>query len=325
MSMSTGLPSSSKFRLVGDVGGTNARFGVVTADNPMPREERVLSCDDYPDLGAAIDAYLAGLTVERPSEGAVAVATPITSDKITFTNNAWSFSLETVRQKLRFDRLLLLNDFTALAMSLPQLGSGDFVKVGRGEPVVGKPIGLIGPGTGLGVSGLIPSGKQWIPLESEGGHTTLSPANDREIEIVRVARRHFAHVSFERLVCGPGLVTLYQSIATLEGKSLEKYEPKDITERALSGACKLCVEAMEVFCAMLGTAASNLAITLGARGGVYIGGGIVPQLGDFFGQSAFRRRFEEKGRFEAYMAAIPTYVIVAKSPALRGAAVSLIN
>lgn len=317
MSTSTDTP-----RLIADIGGTNARFALIQADG-MPYAERTLSCADYPKLASAIAAYLQALPEPRPSEAALAVAMPVGGDQVTFTNNPqWSFSVEALRQTLGFERLLLLNDFTALALALPRLGNQEIRAIGGGTPVTEAVIGLLGPGTGLGVSGLVWSGERWIPLQSEGGHVTFAPATEREWQVVCVLAERFGHVSAERLLSGPGLVNLYSALASLHGKTAEALEPRQITERGLTRSCECCVETLEVFCAALGTVAGNLAITLGARGGIYIGGGIVPQLGIFFEQSEFRTRFEAMGRFESYMAAIPTYVITAVNPALRGIAMA---
>ncbi|MCB1771910.1 MAG: glucokinase, partial [Candidatus Competibacteraceae bacterium] len=246
-----------------------------------------------------------------------------TGDRIEFTNSPWSFSTKATQQELGLERLEILNDFTALALSLPLLAPDERRAVGAGESVADAPIALIGPGTGLGVSGLVWSGAHWIPLQTEGGHVTFSPVDEREWQIGRILHRQFGHVSPERLLSGPGLVNLYHALAELEGWSLETLTPADITDRALTGTCSHCREVVELFCGALGTAAGNLAITLGARGGVYIGGGIAPRLGDFFDQSTFRRRFEERGRFSDYLAAIPTWVITAANPALRGVAAAL--
>lgn len=308
--------------LVADIGGTNARFALATPDGYI-EAERILSGADYPDLVQAAAAYLRDAPAPRPRRAAVAVATPVTGDWIQFTNNSWSFSTEAARQALGLERLLILNDFTALARAVPLLSPEERRAVGGGTAVAEMPIGLIGPGTGLGVSGLVWSGNHWVPLETEGGHVTFTATDEREWAVSRIIQQRFGHVSPERLLSGPGLVNLYTALAELEGWLAEDLAPAAITDRALAGSCRHCVEVVEMFCGMLGTAAGNLAITLGARGGVYIGGGIVPQLGDFFDRSAFRSRFEAKGRFSDYLAAIPTWVITAVNPALRGAAAAL--
>jgi len=308
--------------LIADIGGTNARFALATPDGHIDAE-RILRCADYPDLAQAAAAYLRDIPGPRPCRAAVAVATPVTGDWIQFTNSPWSFSTEAARQAMGLKRLLILNDFTALALALPLLGPDERRAVGGGAAVAEAPIGLMGPGTGLGVSGLVWSGSHWLPLQTEGGHVTFSATNEREWAISQILRRRFGHVSSERLLAGPGWVEVYTALAELDGRKPEAITPGEITRRALAGTCPHCLEVQELFCAALGTAAGNLAITLGARGGVYIGGGIVPRLGDFFDRSAFRARFEAKGRFSDYLAAIPTWVITANNPALRGAAAAL--
>ena len=308
--------------LIADIGGTNARFALAFPDGRIG-SECILSGADYPDLIQAAAAYLREVAGPRPRRAAVAVATPISGDWIQFTNSPWSFSTEAARQALGLEQLLIINDFTALALALPLLGPDERRQVSEGTAVEKAPIGLIGPGTGLGVSGLVWSGHHWIPLETEGGHVTFSACDEREWAIYRILQRRFDHVSPERLLSGPGLVNLYNALAELEGWSAEDLVPADITDRALTGSCRHCVEVLELFCGMLGTAAGNLALTLGARGGVYIGGGIVPRLGDFFDRSAFRARFEAKGRFSDYLATIPSWVITAVNPALRGVAAAL--
>ncbi len=308
--------------LIADIGGTNARFALVDADRRIYAEQ-LMTCADFPDPSAAIRAYLAETAATPPRQAAIAVATAIMGDWIQFTNSPWSFSIETTRQALGLERLLILNDFTALALALPLLNPDERRAVGGGTAVANAPIGLIGPGTGLGVSGLIWSGRHWIPLETEGGHVTFSPVDKREWAISQILHRRFGHVSPERLLAGPGWVDVYTALAELEGWAAEALTPAEITQRALAGSCPHCMDVQEFFCAALGTAAGNLALTLGARGGVYIGGGIAPRLGEYFDHSAFRARFEAKGRFREYLATIPTWVITAANPALRGVAAAL--
>lgn len=194
-------------------------------------------------------------------------------------------------------------------MSLPFLPADSLVQCGGGTRVPGKAIGLIGAGTGLGVSGLVPSGECWVPLETEGGHVSFSPANDLEMEILRQTKKRYDHVSAERLISGMGLEWLYVLLAEMEGMHVAPLKASDITGRALTRADRLCDRAVEVFCQMLGTTAGNLALTLGARGGIFIGGGIVPHLKERFFTSGFRKRFEEKGRFSEYVSKIPVFVI----------------
>lgn len=308
--------------LIADIGGTNARFALLDADRRF-YAERILACADFSSLTAATEAYLAEVAAPRPQRAAMAVATPVAGDRIRFTNNHWSFSTEVVRRDLGLEQLLILNDFTALALALPLLSPNERRAVGGGTATAEAPIGLLGAGTGLGVSGLLWSKNGWIPLQTEGGHVTFSAGDEREWAISRVLQRQFGHVSPERLLSGPGLVNLYTALATVEGWSAEPLNPADISSRGLDGSCPHCADVLNLFCGALGATAGNLALTLGARGGVYIGGGIVPRLGDFFDGSAFRARFEAKGRFSDYLAAIPTWVITADNPAFRGVAAAL--
>jgi glucokinase len=312
------MPDKDGVRLVADIGGTNARFALSDGGG-RPHSIRVLPCSDYPTLEDAIEAYLAGVQV-RPRRAAVAVAVALTGDRVQMTNHIWSFSAAAVRQRLELDQLLLLNDFVALALAIPYLRTEECHQVGDGAAVEGLPIALIGPGTGLGMSGLIPAGDRYIPLQSEGGHATYGAASKRESAILTVLARRFNHISAERLISGPGLVNLYRAIAEVEGKSADDLAPPDISRRAIAGECPICLEALDTFCAMLGTAAGNLVLTLGARGGVYIGGGIVPRLGEYFDRSPFRASFQQRGRFSAYLTAVPSYVNQATHPALLGAA-----
>ncbi len=311
--------------LVGDVGGTNARFGLVWDSSGKPRSIRVYPCAEFPGLRDAITAYLSEFDGIRPRRAALAVATAVTGDQVRMTNHVWHFSIEETRKALGLERLLVLNDFTALAMALPRLREDELKKVGGGEAVADRPLALLGPGTGLGVSGLIPAKEGWIPLEGEGGHASFSPVTERETEILRILFRRFSHVSAERVLSGPGLVNLYQAHAVLEGVKALPCLPEEITNRGMEGSCMLCSAALESFCAILGTTAANLTLTLGAQGGLYIGGGIVPRLMGYFESSPFRPRFEEKGRFSSYLASIPSFVIVAKYPALYGAAAFLLE
>lgn len=318
---STGLPDAP--RLIADIGGTNARFALLGPAGQWA-DERVLACADYPDLVSAVEYYLASVGANsvgrRPRAAAMAIAGPITGDVITMTNHVWQFSASKTRQQLGLQRLKFLNDFTALALAVRHLPQDELHKVGGGRAVANAPIALLGPGTGLGVSGLIPAGDHWLALQGEGGHSTLSPVSEREMAVVRQLYERFSHVSAERVLSGPGLVNLYDALCEIEGTVPEVLAPPEITRRAREGSCRTCLETVNMFCSLLGTVASNLVLTLGALGGAYIGGGIVPSLGVLFTSSPFRNRFEDKGRYAHYLSAVPTYVIHSKLPAFVGLA-----
>jgi glucokinase len=294
--------------LIADIGATNARFALVGAAGAV-EHVRVLACDDYATISDAIAAYLAADSLPSPRAAALAVASPVTGDLIALTNHPWSFSIAALKQHLALDRLIVVNDFTANALAMPHLHPDERFQVGGGSPAPEAPIAVLGPGTGLGVSGLLPTGSGWTALSGEGGHATMAPADERESLVLDRMRRRFDHVSAERLLSGPGLVNLYQTLCEIEGVPAAPFTPAQITDRRIGEAEPLCRAALEMFCAMLGTVASDLALILGARGGVYIAGGIVPRLGARFAETGFRERFEAKGRFRPYLTAIPTYVV----------------
>jgi glucokinase len=309
--------------LVADIGATNARFGLVSPKGAI-LHTRTLAVANHASIADAITAYLGEHgTLPIPRQAALAIASAITGDRVAMTNHPWSFSISALRAQLGLARLEVINDFTALAMALPHLSPEDRHPVGGGIAVAGTPIGVLGPGSGLGVSGLIPSGQGWIPLSGEGGHATMAPATDREGAVLHRMRQHFDHVSAERVLSGPGLVNLYNALATLDGQPSRGYTAAQVTDPEIGAADPRCAEATALFCAMLGTMAGNLALTLGAHGGIYIGGGIVPRLGQRFAQSSFRARFEAKGRFSEYLAAIPTWVVTHPLPAFLGCAAIL--
>ncbi len=323
--MSTGRPEMPP-RLIADIGGTNARFALLVGDDA--RDEIVLKCADYPDFASAVRYYLSQVGADkdskRPKEAAVAIAGPITGDHIRMTNHVWEFSAARTRKDLSLSRLIILNDFTALAMAIRHLPAHELEPIGGGRPVAGAPLALIGPGTGLGVSGLIPAGEHWIPLQGEGGHATLSVMNEREMAVLRQLHQRFSHVSAERVISGPGLVNLYEAISVLERKVPDQLTPKEITRRASESSCARCMEAVSMFCALFGTMAGNLVLTLGAVGGLYIGGGVVSHLGRLFRSSPFRDRFEDKGRYAEYLGNVPVYLIKSELPAFVGLARSFI-
>ena len=305
-------------RLLADIGGTNARFALERAPGQLSAV-RTLACADYARFEDATAAYLAGAGI-AVRHAAIAIANPVDGDAVRMTNHAWAFSTAQAARELGLETLLVVNDFTALAMALPLLPESSRMQVGGGTARPGCAIGLVGAGTGLGVSGLVPAANGgWTPLNSEGGHVAFSPADEREMAVLRHCWQRYPHVSAERLVSGPGLVLIREALAAERRLVFETLDPAAIVERGLDGGDALCRETLECFAAMLGTVAANLAVTLGARGGIHIGGGVVPRLGAWFADSPFRARFESKGRFSAFTAAIPTWVITAPCPALLGA------
>jgi glucokinase len=301
-------------RLLADIGGTFARFAVEVAPGDF-RHTASLRCAEHADFHAAVSAYLAALPPDKVpamDDAAIAIANPVDGDHVRMTNYHWQFSIEAMRQRLGLRTLVVVNDFTALAMALPRLTSAQRRQVGGGVAAERSVVGVLGAGTGLGVSGLIPIADGHVALGTEGGHTNFAPRDEREIAILRFALREYRHVSFERLLSGPGLELIHRALLDRAGAAPEPLLAPEITRRALATSDAHCVETVDTFCAILGTAAANLAVTLGAHGGIYIGGGIVPRLGTAFDRSSFRARFEDKGRFSEYLKAIPTFVVSAE-------------
>ena len=316
-----------KDRLLADIGGTNARFGWQTEPGAPVTDVIVLACAEHPSLADAIKTYLKRLGRMAPGQCAIAIANPVLGDLVKMTNHHWTFSISALKSEFGFDALRVLNDFCALALALPALSSNEVRALGGDAADHGKPIGLIGPGTGLGVSGLLPDGRGgWMPLESEGGHVTLAGRTARERQALEHLGMEFSHVSAERVISGPGIEALHRAVRKMDrvDEAVPPLVAAEVVRRALEDADWHCLEALELFCSFLGNAAGNLALTLCARGGIFIGGGIVPRLGRFIDRSPFRARFEDKGRYGKYLAAIPVFIITAnESPALRGAALGL--
>jgi len=313
--------------LVADIGGTNARFGWLAAPGAAVTHVRVLPVPEHAGAVAAVRAYLALLLGEgcaAPRRAAFAVATAVAGDRIELTNGHWSFSRAEAQQALDLEVLLVLNDFEALALSLPRLRP-DQLRPWPGAMVAsaGAALAVIGPGTGLGVAGVVRSSHGWVALPGEGGHATLAAADGFESELLAHVRRDYVHVSAERLLSGIGLPLLHGAVAAVQGVAMPALSPEQIVERGLSGEDAVCSLTLDAFCALLGGFAGNVALTLGARGGVYIGGGIVPRLGERFFASRFRERFEAKGRFQGYLQEIPTALITDTLAALSGAALAL--
>ena len=310
----------SGLRLIGDIGGTNARFAI--AENGTYRGLKHVEVDRYPSLHDALSDYLSTLSSGERAHltGALAIAGPVLGDKISMTNKAWSFSIEALRRSLSLTSLAVVNDFAANARAIPHLPQASVLTVGPSIPAARGNIGVIGPGTGLGVSALIPDGAGWALVAGEGGHATLAASNDEEAALIQMLRKRWNHVSAERVLSGAGLVNLYEALCALNGIEPLMLTPADVTKRAMDRSDELCVKAFACFCEFLGGVAGDLALTVGALGGVYIAGGILLRFKDAFAASAFRQRFESKGRFAVMLQKIPTYLILEDSPALVGLA-----
>ena len=303
--------------LVADIGGTHMRLGLCEEPRPPWREARTLTCAEYPDIDAALAAYL-GDTSIRPRAACFAVAGPVRGDGFRFTNSPWAFSVAALKARFGFDELHLLNDFEALALALPALASGDLVSIGAGSANASGTMAVLGPGTGLGVAGLVATGNRWLAVPGEGGTIGFSPHDNLEFEILRVLRAASPRVTNEMILSGRGLANLYGALATIEGVNASVLSPDQVTVRGMDGSDPLARRALDVFCAVLGSVAGDVALIYCATGGVFIGGGIAPRLLSMLPASRFRERFEDRQAKRDYVAAMPTRVIVAQTPALIG-------
>jgi len=310
----------NELRLIGDIGGTNARFAI--AQGGKYDQLRHVEVDHYPSLQEALSDYLKALPASERSNlaGVLDVAGPVLGDRITMTNKAWSFSVSELKQGLGLASLVVVNDFAATARAIPYLPRKDIFTIGPALPEVKGNIGVIGPGTGLGMSTLIPNGADWVLIAGEGGHATLAASTPEEFAIVEMLRRRWSHVSAERVLSGAGLVNLYEALCEIGGTEPLMLSPADVTRHAMNKTDKCCVRAFALFCEFLGSVAGDLALTVSAFGGVYIAGGILLRFKEAFAASNFRARFESKGRFASMLAKMPTHLILEESPALIGLA-----
>lgn len=306
--------------LLADIGGTNVRFAVLRGDERIEAHEAWLTAL-YPDFGSAVKAYAGVVGLRLPLRGAaVCAAGPLVGDAIALTNCAWKISRAEIAAATG-GVAYLVNDFAAVAHALPVLVAGDVAQIGGGTPIDGAPKVAIGPGTGLGVASAVFDGARWVAVPGEGGHVDLAPTNDRELAVVFQLMRSHGHVAAEDAVSGPGLEALYLAIAALDGVNLNaKPMAADIAKAARAKTDVVAVEAVALFTGWLGGVAGDLALTLGAQGGVYIAGGIVAQWGELFDTKLFRRRFEAKGRIKYFLEPIPCYLVTARDLAFRGLA-----
>lgn len=310
------IPIKSMQRLVTDIGGTNARFALVDEDGRL-LDEQALKTQDFPGLVEAAMAYLAGRSV---SHVVLVVAGPVESDRIALTNCPWAFSLEETKTALGTDRLTAINDFVAQALAIPKLDQGDLLKLGGGEPVLDRAIAVIGPGTGLGVAGLLRVDETYQPIPTEGGHVAFAPRDEVEIGVLRLLQRRFGHVSNERLLSGPGLVNFAKALGSLRDRELPINAPEEVIARADDEQCSICIDALHRFSTLLGAAAGDLALTYGARGGVYLTGGMISHLSHWFDVDRMLHAFADKGRFKPYLNAIPVFRVLRRDNGLIGAA-----
>lgn len=307
--------------LVADLGGTTARFGIVDGRGSL-RHRVEFASDDHAGPAEGARIFLDELGEgERPRRGVFAVAGPVTGDRVRLTNRDWDFSLEATRGELGLESLLAVNDFAALALALPALAGQDLRRVKEGHRVQGAAMAVLGPGTGLGVAGVVPTPGGWWPMAGEGGHRDLAVQTaERELRVFAALAEGLGHVSAEDVLSGPGLVRVTSAIRSLEGLPAEPSEPRQVVERAGEDPGSPEAEAVGLFSTWLGAVAGDLALTFDARGGIFLGGGILPRMGPLFDEEAFRERFLAKGRYREYLEAVPVDVILHPAATLVGAA-----
>lgn len=306
--------------LLGDIGGTNSRFGLIELGSMDVRDVDVLKNDSFAGLEAAIAHYLDKRGIAELAAAAVDVAAPVDRENITLTNRDWTFSAESLRRAARARRFRLLNDFEALAWSLPHIRSEDLVQIGGTVSAKPQVKVVLGPGTGLGMATLAPlPGGGWMPIPGELGHTTLPVVTDEELALKDklVGRNAFAEV--EDVLTGPGLLALYQAIAAPPRHTT----PEQVLKAGLAGGDADAEKTLDHFMTFLARLAGDAAMALQARGGVYLAGGIAPSIASRLQQPKYRAVFEDKGRIAGVMKPIPLFVITDPFPAFKGCAAAI--
>ncbi|MDA9524742.1 glucokinase [Bradyrhizobium sp. CCBAU 11434] len=303
--------------LLADIGGTNARFALL-ADGKLSTIAH-MAVNDHGTFLEALAAYLGDPLKTGTIEHAIVAASgPVQNGRCTLTNNSWVIDAEQLRGTFGFSSVRLINDFEAVALALPHLLPGNLLQLGGRERVAGAPLAAIGPGTGPGMAALISHAGGQIVLSGEGGHSTMAGSSLREDAVIAHLRQRFGHVSSERLLSGAGLENLHDAIASIDGVIVPKRRATEITRAAIEETCPTSRAAVEMFCAMLGSVAGNFALAVGAKGGVFIGGGILRHMPGYLAASEFRERFEAKGRLRTFLEPIPAYLILNDDVAFTG-------
>jgi glucokinase len=316
--------SPKSWQLVADIGGTHARFAKKQDRSNKLFEIASVRVSGHEHFYRALAEYLresnGGEWDALPAAACFAVATRIDDEEIRFTNSSWVFNRLEVSEMLGGIHLELINDFAAKGYGISELTHEDWQQLGGTDPLPGKPVGIIGPGTGLGISIVVPTDQSYVVLDGEGGHVDFAPITKEEYQVLEILAARFGRVSVERLLCGNGLVNIYQALGSIQQIEPMHTTPEAVSKAGMDGSDVLARHALHLFCRVLGSVAGNLALTAGALGGVYITGGIVPAILDFFHSSEFRARFEHKGRFRDYLARIPVRVVTRQDLGLLGAA-----
>jgi glucokinase len=310
--------------LIGDIGGTNARFALADARAPGFSDLATFQCTDYESVESAIADYLEIIGTPSPEVICLAAAGPLVQQRIRMTNNHWTVAVDSLSREFPDARVRLLNDFEAIAYSVPFLSPSDCVTIGLPDPEPlppdGYSVAVLGPGTGLGAVGLQRRGDQLLPIPGEAGHVGFGPETQVQVDVLNALRERFDRVSCERLVSGAGLENIYWALGQIHGEQVPKLSAAEIFARAAEGGGPRAAEAVALFFEVLGQVAGDLALTLGAQSGVYIAGGIVKRYPEMLESSRFRAGFERKGRYRSIMERIATQLILHEQPGLLGAA-----
>lgn len=303
--------------VLADVGGTNVRFAVLAGGVLGPIAH--MAVGEHAQFADALAAFLSH-QLERSSirRAIFGVAGVVEGGRCALTNNSWVVDAAELCSRFGLSKVRLVNDFEALAWSLPHLAGGDIRPIGGGQPVPKAPMVVLGPGTGLGVAAYVPGEAGAMVLHGEGGHATVPSGSSREDAIIEILRRQYGHVSAERVLSGHGLEALYRAIASIDALTVPARNAAEITDAALNGDCAASRAAVDTFCAILGDVAGNFALGFAAQGGVFLAGGLVTHLRDHLPRSQFRARFDAKGRMRRYVEAIPAYLILCEDPTFIG-------
>lgn len=308
--------------LVADIGGTNARFGLVFEDEPLVvSAQNNLSCLGFSSFKEALHEYLSGVSVKCPQYAVIAVAGPIDGGHSKMTNLDWSLSVEDLENHFGFSTVLLVNDLAAQILATTSIDSKDLKVLKHGDEVISATKAIVGPGTGLGIASMNWSGSNWTANAGEGGHIAFAPGNDIEKEIHGILLKENPYVSLEMFLSGPGLINIYRSLAKISGELYQEIAPKVILECAANNEGEIFKKTAEVFLAVLGGAVGDVALVFGAKGGVYLGGGLTKHLIPFIEASDFSRRFNQFEVRKKYLDSIPVYAITHDNPGLLGAAI----
>ncbi len=308
-------------QFVADVGGTNIRVARVTPEGVSDIKKYM--CNDFDTIALALQQYFSDTSEYIFTQGCIAIACPVLGDQVTMTNHSWSFSQSALKSELSLTELCVINDFTAVAHSLPVLKANQLIQVGSGAPVENGNIAVFGPGTGLGVEHITMTSSGWQTLDGEGGHVDFAPVDEADIVVWRYLLEKLGRVSAEEVMSGRGLLNIYTALALEAGKPVTFSEPADVTQAALDGNCDIALSALHQFCRVMGSFAGNLALNMATTGGIFIGGGIAGRFPEFLQNSDFRSRFEGKGHMKPYVKDIPTYLIAEPDHGLLGAAAYL--